>query len=126
MSWLLVACVPWLLMLAALWLGRLERELARQPVATPPARELTGGPDAANMRALASPGAPDPLVRLHRHPAERRPEPVPTGRQTAPRHAVPAFAVGLADRDEWTLPTRIHGHSHGNPQFRATRHVNRV
>lgn len=113
-------------MLAALWLGRLETDLARQPAAVPRAPQLTGRRDAVNVRALASPGTPDPLVQLQRRPLERRPEPVPTGRHAEPRHAAPAFAVGLADRDEWTLPTRIHGHSPINPQFKATRHVNRV
>ena len=33
-SWLLVACVPALLMLTASGLGRLERDLPRQPLAT--------------------------------------------------------------------------------------------
>lgn len=113
-------------MLAALWLGRLEKELTRQLPTAPPARQLAGRAGVVTIPALPPAGTPDPLVQLGRRPVGRRAEPVPTGLHTQPRHAVPAFAVGLADREEWTLPTRIHGHAPINPQFTATRHGNRV
>lgn len=125
-SWLLVAGVPALLMLAALGLGRLESELTRDAMVVTDVNEfleLAGGVD---MRTLASEGMPEALEYLHRREARQLPGPVLTGRNDGPRHGAPSFAVGFVDRDEMTLPTRIHGHSHVNPQFRAPRHANRV
>ncbi len=59
-SWLLVAGVPVLLMLAALGLGRLEKELVRDPAAVADVDEFlerTGGVD---MHTLAAEGMPEP------------------------------------------------------------------
>ncbi|MHA2413743.1 hypothetical protein [Mycobacterium avium] len=125
-SWLLVAGVPVLLMLAALGLGRLERELVRDPAAVADVDEFlerTGGVD---MHTLAAEGMPEALEYLHRREAQQSAGPAPGGRSGGPRHAAPSFAAGFVDPDEMTLPTRIGGHSHVNPQFRAPRHANRV
>lgn len=125
-SWLLVAGVPALLMLAALGLGRLESELTHDPRVVADVGDFLERAGGVDMRTLASEGMPEALEYLHRREAGQLPGPVLTGRDGGPRHAAPSFAIGFVDRDEMTLPTRIHGHSHVNPQFRAPRHANRV
>lgn len=125
-SWLLVAGVPALLMLAALGLGRLESELTHDRMAVVDVDEFLEGAGGVDMRTLASEGMPEALEYLHRREAQQLSVPVLNGRDGGPRHAAPSFAVGFIDRDELTLPTRIHGHPHVNPQFRAPRHTYRV
>ncbi|OBG65752.1 hypothetical protein A9X03_00595 [Mycobacterium sp. E1715] len=126
MSWLLVACVPGLLMLAALGLGRLERGLAREDVAMIAVTELFEHTELVDLRTLAREGMPEALELLHRRDARELAEAALAGLTAAPRHAAPSFAASFIDHTELTLPTRIHAHSRINPQFRATRHVNRV
>ncbi|OBG55486.1 hypothetical protein A5704_25270 [Mycobacterium sp. E735] len=126
MSWLLVACVPGLLMLAALGLGRLERGLAREDVAMIAVTELYEHTELVDLRTLAREGMPEALELLHRRDARELAEAALAGLTAAPRHAAPSFAASFIDHTELTLPTRIHAHSRINPQFRATRHVNRV
>lgn len=125
-SWLLVAGVPALLMLAALGLGRLESELAPSPLAVADVDEFLERAGGVDMHTLACEGMPEALEYLHRREARQLSEAPPDGRGGGPRHAAPSFVVGFVDRDEMTLPTRIHGHSHVNPQFKAPRHANRV
>ncbi len=125
-SWLLVACVPGLLMLAALGLGRLEKELAHDSVTTTDVDAFLEQAEPVDVHTLAREGMPEALEYLHRRQAQRLSDGTPTGSKRGPRHAAPSFAIGFADCDENTLPTRIHTHPHANPQFRATRHVNRV
>ncbi|OBH51475.1 hypothetical protein [Mycobacterium sp. E2479] len=126
MSWLLVAGVPALLMLAALGLGRLESELAAGARAVEDADEFPECADGVDMHTMASEGLPEALEYLHRRELAQLPELSTSGRSGGPRHAAPSFAVSFVDRDEMTLPTRIHGHSHVNPQFRAPKHANPV
>ncbi|KWX23271.1 MULTISPECIES: hypothetical protein [Mycolicibacterium] len=83
MSWLLVALIPGLLMLATFGLDRLEAGLARERT---PARGV-----------------------------QRRPQPPPAVVQTLP-----------ADLDSDRLPTLRYVEHTINPEFRATRHANRV
>lgn len=125
-SWLLVAGVPALLMLAALGLGRLESELAPRARAVAGVDEVFERADGVDMHTLAAEGMPEALEYLHRREHAQLPGSRPNGRGGGPRHAAPSFAVSFVDRDEMTLPTRIHGHSHVNPQFRAPRHANPV
>lgn len=122
-SWLLVACVPGLLMLAALALGRLEKELARDSVNTVDVAEFLARADVIDVQTLAREGMPEALEYLYRHQLAQVSDSARAARHALGRHVVPSFATDLA---EMTLPTRIHSHSHINPQFRATRHVNRV
>ncbi|WP_242662891.1 hypothetical protein [Mycobacterium mantenii] len=125
-SWLLVAGVPALLMLAALGLGRLESELAPDALAVADVDEFLERAGGVDMHTLASEGMPEALEYLHRREIQQLAEAPANGRSGGPRHAAPSFAIGFVDRDELTLPTRIHGHSHVNPQFKAPRHANRV
>ncbi len=121
-SWLLVACVPGLLMLAALGLGRLERELAQDTVTATDVDDFLDHAEAVDMHTLAREGMPEALEYLHRRQALRLTDAPPAG----PRHAAPEFAIAFGERDEPGLPTRMAAHSHVNPQFRGARHVNRV
>ncbi|EFG77484.1 hypothetical protein HMPREF0591_2597 [Mycobacterium parascrofulaceum ATCC BAA-614] len=125
-SWLLVACVPGLLMLAALGLGRLERGLAREDVAMIAVTELFETVELVDMRTLAREGMPEALEYLHRREARELAEAALAGLTAGPRHAAPSFAASFVDHGELTLPTRIQPHSRINPQFEAPRHVNRV
>ncbi|OBH83513.1 hypothetical protein [Mycobacterium scrofulaceum] len=125
-SWLLVACVPGLLMLAALGLGRLERGLVREDVAIIAVAELFEHAELVDLRTLAREGMPEAVEFLHRRDARELAEAALAGLTAAPRHAAPSFAASFIDHTELTLPTRIHAHSRINPQFKATRHVNRV
>ncbi|OBH08467.1 hypothetical protein A5695_25900 [Mycobacterium sp. E1747] len=126
MSWLLVASVPGLLMLAALGLGRLERGLAHEDVAMIAVTELFEHAELVDLRTLAREGMPEALEFLHRREARELADAALAGLTAAPRHAAPSFAASFIDHAELTLPTRIHAHSRINPQFKATGHVNRV
>jgi hypothetical protein len=123
---LLVACVPGLLMLAALGLGRLENEIARGPVVAVRTEAFVERPEPVAISALAREGMPEALEYLHRRQAQLLLDPPPYGRHAAPHYAVPVFAGNFTAREEVGLPTRIHAHSHINPQFSQTRYVNRV
>jgi hypothetical protein len=74
-SWLLVAGVPVLLMLAALGLGRLESELTRAPLAVADVDEFLERAGGVDMRTLASEGMPEALEYLHRREARQLPGP---------------------------------------------------
>lgn len=125
-SWLLVACVPGLLMLAALGLGRLESGLARGTVTTIAVEEFLEYAAVVDVHTLARDGMPEALDYLHRCHARELADAPLAGLTAGPRHAAPPFAAAFVDRGEMTLPTRIRAHSRINPQFKATRHVNRV
>lgn len=126
MSWLLVACVPGLVMLAALGLGRLESDLGRDAVATTDLDEFFGYAEVVDLHTLAREGMPEALEYLHRRQIQRLSGFSPTGSTAGPRHAAPSFAADFCDRGEVTLPTRIQAHSRINPQFQGTPRVNRV
>jgi hypothetical protein len=77
------------------------------------------------VHTLAREGMPEALDYLHRRQALRLTDSPPALPQTG-RHAKPVFATDFGDRDEARLPTRRPAHSHVNPQFGGTRHVDRV
>ena len=125
-SWLLAALVPGLLMLAALGLGRLEKELAHDTVTATDVAEFLESAEAVDVHTLAREGMPEALDYLHRRQAEQLLDPPPHGRHARPEDAGPLFAGGLDSHDGAALPTRTHKHSGANPQVTRTRHVNRV
>ncbi|WP_231633848.1 MULTISPECIES: hypothetical protein [unclassified Mycobacterium] len=125
-SWLLVACVPGLLMLAALGLGRLERGLARADVTMIAVAELFEHVEFMDVRTLAREGMPEAVEYLHRREDRELAAAALAGLTAGPRHAAPSFAASFVDRGELTLPTRIHAQTRINPQFKAPRYVNRV
>ncbi|QLL07151.1 hypothetical protein [Mycobacterium vicinigordonae] len=128
--WLLVACIPGLLMLATLGLGRLEQMLARDTVTATDVAEFLDQAEAVDMHTLAREGMPEALEYLHRRQALgllAAPEPKQlTGRH----HAETLFAVDFVARIDSGLPAR---HAAGfdtryrsNTHVTVTRHVNRV
>jgi hypothetical protein len=125
-SWLLVGCVPGLLMLATFGLGRLESELAHDTVSATDVDEFLEHAEAVDVHTLAREGMPEALEYLHRRQALRPADSPPARPAIGPRHAKPEFATVFGDRDEAGLPVPIRAHSRVNPQFRGTRHVNRV
>ncbi|MEC4763340.1 hypothetical protein VT930_09505 [Mycobacterium sherrisii] len=118
--WLLVACVPGLLMLAALGLGRLERELGRESITATDVDEFLDQAQPMDMHTLAREGMPEALEYLHRRQAQQLALPTPPPTPHVGRHRADSLSIGDA------LPMRIHAHSAANPKFEATRHVNRV
>ncbi|WP_422744206.1 hypothetical protein ACN27E_20430 [Mycobacterium sp. WMMD1722] len=102
-SWLLVACIPGLLMLATFGLERLESALVRD-----------GGPD-ADVDEFLRQAAPKEAPRRVRAAAAARP-----GGRIEPVGTLPTRMV------ESGLPTMVYSPQPPNPQFRQTRHANRV
>lgn len=126
-SWLLVACIPWLLMLVALGLGRLESELARESVTTADVDEFLEHAQAVDVRTLAREGITEAIEYLHRREAQQLAAAPAPRALTGRHHAESMFAIDLTDPGTGRLmPMRIQPHSRENPQFEATRHVNRV
>ena len=113
-------------MLAALGLGRLERELSPHAITTTDVDELLAQADAVDMHTLAREGMPEALEYLHWRQARGLSDPPPTGRHALPRHAAPLIAVESGAGAQTVLPVRIHAHSRVNPQFKFTGSVNRV
>src|SRR6201982_3281735 len=70
-SWLLVASVPGLLMLATLGLGRLEREVANDTVTATDVDEFLEHAEAVDVHTLAREGMPEALEYLHLRQAQR-------------------------------------------------------
>lgn len=128
--WLLVACIPALLMLATLGLGRLEKSLAHDTVTASDVADFLNHADAVDVRALARSGMPQALELLHRRQA-LGPEAAPQPRALTGRHHVETFfAADMVGRIESGLPTRIGAgwerRYRSNTQITVTRHVNRV
>lgn len=122
--WLLVACIPGLLMLATLGLGRLEKALAHDTVSATDVAEFLQLAEAVDVHTLAREGMPEALDYLHRRQALE----LTDGQTTSggKHHAGSLSAHDLMRAAEAGLPTRVHRHARANQQFTATRHVNRV
>jgi hypothetical protein len=125
-SWLLVACVPGLLMLATLGLGRLEKEIAHDTVTATDVDEFLEHAEAVDVHTLAREGMPEALDYLHRRQAQQLTESPAPGTHVGKHRPEIIFARDFNDAGEAGLPTQMHTHSRVNPQFRATRHVNGV
>ncbi len=125
-SWLLVACIPALLMLTTLGLGRLEMALAHDTVTATDVAEFLEQAQAVDVHTLAREGMPEALDYLHRRQALGLTEAPAPRALTGKHHAHSISATDFGRPAEAGLPTRIHSHSRANPQFTATRHANRV
>jgi hypothetical protein len=128
--WLLVACIPGLLMLATLGLGRLEMSLAHDTVTATDVAEFLDQADAVDVRTLAREGMPEALEYLHRRQALELAAPPQQQALTGRHHAETFFATDVAGRIEAGRPTRNAGSAAGryrtNAQFTVTRHINHV
>jgi hypothetical protein len=107
-SWLLAVLIPGLLMLATFGLERLESALESGDEDDDPIAELVVY-------------TPPRVERAHR--ADHPPH---IGHLTPPPHSCAALSGLAAFSDEPGLPTRMHRHDAGNPQFPPTRQANPV
>ncbi|RFD25019.1 hypothetical protein MUBE_11425 [Mycobacterium uberis] len=113
-SWLLVAGVPGLLIIATLGLGQLEKELAQDTVSVIDVAEFLEHAEAVDVDTLAREGMAKAMVYLCKRQAERL-------------HDSPLFLLGeLDDPADTNLPAPLHRHARVSLQFDATQHVNRV
>ena len=110
MSWLLVALIPGLLMLATFGLERLESGLARDTVSATDVAEFLQQAKADDVNTLARDGMGRALEGLHRRLQERD-----VTLETLPTR--------FADSG---LPTRLQPEHSSNPQFQPTPHAYRV
>lgn len=125
-SWLLVGCIPGLLMLATLGLGRLERALTGETVAATETVHDCEQAEPVDVRTLAREGMPDAVEYLHRrHGRQRVDSPPPTSYVDA-AHTEPFFATHLTNHYTAELPTRAYGPAWANRQLTTTRRANRV
>ncbi len=113
MSWLLVAFIPGLLMLATFGLQRLESSLGRGSVSATDVAEFLDQAEADDVRTLVREGMPEALDGMHRRIQDRVCEP-----EIAKLHFID---------DEWSnLPTMRYPDNDANTEFQPSRHANRV
>jgi hypothetical protein len=109
-SWLLVALIPGLLMMATFALERLETSLSRDTVSASDVAAFLDQAEADDVNTLARDGMSRALdgqhQRLNGQGSKRN------GKTPAP--------------DGERLPTRVLVHSAANPEFQRTRQPNRV
>jgi hypothetical protein len=125
-SWLLVGLAPAVLMLVTYGLGRLETRLARDTVTPTDVAEFLEQAEAADVRTLAQAGMPQALDHMHRRRSERIIDAPATKPNSAKHQADPFFRVAFAAPVQPGVPSGRHKHSRADPQFTATRRINRV
>jgi hypothetical protein len=112
-SWLLVALIPGLLMLATFGLERLETGLDRYTVSATDVAEFLQQAQADEMRTLALDGMPEALDCMHRRLHKRD-----SAEEVVRTH------ISL---DDWpNLPTPLYANNRANTEFQPSRHANRV
>lgn len=126
MSWLLVAFIPGLLMLATFGLERLEAGLENDTLTASDVAEFLKQAEPIDVRTLAREGMPEALDCLHRR----------IGRVTDESSYLPSRAEPATDQlsaasfmpapNQPALPRQRHQHSRANRQFGPREHANRV
>jgi hypothetical protein len=112
-SWLLVAFIPGLLMLATFGLDRLENGITRDTVTATDVAEFLEQAQADDVRTLAMEGMPEALDGM----ARRRNDHESAAEDTA----------GDPFDEEWSnLPGKLYMYNPVNPEFRQSRPTNRV
>jgi len=109
-SWLLVALIPGLLMLATFGLERLESGLNRDTVSAADVAEFLDHAEADDVNTLARDGMSSALD--HRH------------QRMHARESMNNASTAIAGRQG--LPPQLYVHHRGNTEFQPTRHANRV
>ena len=126
MSWLLVAFIPGLLMLATFGLGRLEAGLVENTVTASDVAQFLEQADPIDVRTLAREGMPQALESLHRRIGRVGDEsPYPCGRAEQVTDPLLRATVISAPRHPG-LAREPHKHSQANRQFGPPQHANRV
>lgn len=109
-SWLLVALIPGLLMLATFGLERVEASLGRDTISADDVAEFLDQAEASDVDTLARDGMDTAMHSLQRRLNERE-----------------STRVGLLEHVQVPgLPTQQYFHHHPNPGFQQTRHANPV
>jgi hypothetical protein len=125
-SWLLVAFIPGLLMLATFGLGRLEAGLAENTVTASDVAEFLAEAEPIDVRTLAREGMPEALDNLHRRIgriSDELPDP-PVGSEATTDPLLTAALISGPKHPG--LPRQRHNHSGANRQFGPPQHANRV
>ncbi|BBZ09182.1 hypothetical protein MDOR_33510 [Mycolicibacterium doricum] len=110
MSWLFVAFIPWLLMVATFGLERLESGLVRDTVSASDVDEFLQQADSDDVGRLVRDGMGAAIAGMHRR-QQNRLEPV----ETLPTRTAAA-----------DVPTRVYIPHRPNPQFQPVGPANRV
>jgi hypothetical protein len=125
-SWLLVAFIPGLLMLATFGLGRLEAGLVDNTVTASDVAEFLEQAEPIDVRTLAREGMPEALESLHRRIGRVSDEsPYRPGRVEPVTDPLLTDAFISAPQRPG-VPRQRHNHSQANQQFGPPRHANRV
>ena len=126
MSWLLVAFIPGLLMLATFGLGRLEAGLVENTVTASDVAEFLAQAEPVDVRTLAREGMPEALDCLHRRMARVSDE-SPHRPGDAEPTTDPLLTAAFISGPEYPgFPRQRHKHSGANRQFGPPQHANRV
>jgi hypothetical protein len=122
-SWLLVAFIPGLLMLATFGLERLEAGLENDTLTASDVADFLDQAEPRDVRILARTGMPDALEGLHRRIADESRYLPSSGEWATDQFRAGAVipAAELPDR-----PLQSHKYSQANRQFGPREHANRV
>lgn len=128
MSWLLVAFIPGLLMLATFGLGRLESGLVDDTLTARDVAEFFEYAEPDDVRTLAREGMTEALDCLHRRQNEIGVDELAhrTGRGEYRADPILTATTVILAAEQSGLPAGRHKHSRANRQFGAPRHANRV
>jgi hypothetical protein len=125
-SWLLVAFIPGLLMLATFGLERLEAGLEKDTVTARDVEEFLEQAEPIDVRTLAREGMPEALDGLHRRMGRFSDEwPYRPG-EAEPVTDPLLMAAVVSARQHPGLPGQRHNHSQANRQFGPPQRANRV
>jgi len=125
-SWLLVAFIPGLLMLATFGLARLEAGLEKDTVTAGDVAEFLQQATPIDMRTLARHGMPEALDSLYRRMDRLGDESRYRLDDADPVTDPLLTAAFISAAGHPGLPRRWHNHSQANRQFGPPRHANRV
>jgi hypothetical protein len=122
-SWLLVAFIPGLLMLATFGLQRLEAGLENDTLTASDVAEFLEQAEPSDMRTLAREGMPEALDCLHRR-INYQTAPLPSSAEVVTDQWPAATFISGPNRP--TSPRQRHELSQANRQFAPREHANRV
>jgi hypothetical protein len=122
-SWLLVAFIPGLLMLATFGLGRLEAGLVENTLTASDVAEFLAQAEPIDVRTLARDGMPEALDCMHRR--------IGRAGEGSPERAGGSTdrlltAAGISGPGQSGSSRQPHKYSQANQQFGPPEHANRV
>ena len=122
-SWLLVAFIPGLVMLATFGLERLEAGLENDTLTARDVAEFLDQAEPRDVRILARTGMPEALEGLHRRIADESHYLPSSGEWATDQFRTGAAIPAPTQPDR---PLQSHKHSQANRQFGPREHANRV